>query len=51
MAQNGGFGEQNSGKGGAMFIPTNLFLLLGVVTSVPLWQKWSRNATVRMHTN
>ena len=39
LAQNGGFGGQNRGRGGVMFTPTNLFLLLGVVTSVPLFTK------------
>jgi len=35
----GVFGRQNKGKGGAMLTLTNSFLLLGVVTSVPLLAK------------
>jgi len=38
MPQIGVFGP-NRGRGGAMLTPTNSFLLLGVVTSVPLLAK------------
>ena len=34
----GGFGEQNKGRGGAILTPTT-FLLLGVLTSVPILVK------------
>ena len=36
---NGGFGKQNKRRGGAMFTPTNWFLLLGVAIAVPLLAK------------
>jgi len=40
LAKNSGFGEQNMGSGSAMLTPpTNAFLRLGVVTSVPLLTK------------
>ena len=46
------FWGQNSGKGVAMFTPTNSFLLLGVVTSVLgySWRKSIKKATVRVRT-
>ena len=34
-----GVGEQNVGRGGAMLTPTNSFLLLWVLTSVPILAK------------
>jgi len=40
FGQNSGFWAQNMGSGGAMLTPpTNAFLRLGVVTSVPLLTK------------
>jgi len=36
LAQNGGFDGQNGGMGGATLTPTNSFLLLRILTSVPL---------------
>jgi len=30
---------QNKGRGGAMLTPANVFLLLGVLTSVPIFVK------------
>ena len=35
----GGFGGQNRGRGGAILTPTNSFLRLGVVASVPILVK------------
>jgi len=39
LAQNGGFWGQNRGRGGAMLTPKNSFLLLAVITSVPILVK------------
>jgi len=45
-------GGQNRERGSAMLTPTNSFLRLGVVTSVPRFCKnRSRNATVRVRTD
>jgi len=38
-SQNGGFREQNRGRGSAMLTPTNSFLLLAIVTFVPFMAK------------
>ena len=39
LVQNSFFWGANRGRGGAVFTPTNSFLLLEVVTSVPLLEK------------
>jgi len=36
LVQNGGFGGQNKGMGGAILTPNELVLTFGFVTSVPL---------------
>jgi len=43
-----GVWRQNRGRGGVILIPTNSFLLLGVLTSASFGKNRSRNATVRV---